>query len=62
MGKPERKENIQMLQSITDDMRIVENLKTYLRLESLKGTTLVPLTDIARILDDDDAMSLLEDQ
>lgn len=62
MGKPERKENIQMLQSITDDMRIVENLKTYLRLESLKGTTSVPLKDIARILDDDDAMSLLEDQ
>lgn len=62
MGKPERKENIQMLQSITDDMRIVENLKTYLRLESLKGTTSVPLKDIARILDDDDAMSLLEDR
>lgn len=62
MGKPERKENIQMLQSITDDMRIVENLKTYLRLESLKGTTLVPLKDIACILDDDDAMSLLEDR
>ena len=62
MGKPERKENIRMLQSITDDMRIVENLKTYLRLESLKGTTLVPLKDIARILDDDDAMSLLEDR